>query len=456
MKRLFLTLAVVAVAVTSCQKDVVYNDVPEQNQSVEIANSNTRSYEEALAIAEDALTLLEGDETRSATKRVIKRNEGQTVMRPVTRGSETSEEPIMYVFNNEDNQGFTVVAADKSKDPLIAVTELGSYTYGEPTGVEPFDLLMEEVSSQLTLLSDPIPLPNNPLVPTPGRVDTVHYFKNRVEPIILTNWGQDGIYGKYCSNGLAGCTNVAIGQIIAHHCYPSSIKFTYLNHINKTHMYWADLTCHTQGLGSLVDGDYRCFCGCNYELLAKFLRELGHRTHTDYNDDILATPEINERGSGASIADATTALIGLGYRYSIHAQDVNIASYLNEIIENIDNDRPVVISGFNPSNIEGGSGHTWIIDGYDFYVYKIDYYGPNPNYHPILSPNEPELAYSYSREHSTRLFHFNWGWYGICNGWFNYNCFKPGEAIEYDNNSSSYVYNFCNDIDLIYNIQQSI
>lgn len=71
MKKLLVSLAAVAVAVTSCQKDVVYNDVPEQNQSVEIANSNTRSYEEALAIAEDALTLLEGDETRSATKRVI-------------------------------------------------------------------------------------------------------------------------------------------------------------------------------------------------------------------------------------------------------------------------------------------------------------------------------------------------------------------------------------------------
>mgnify|MGYP002512367603 FL=1 len=154
MKKFYLLLATVAVAATSCQKDVVYNDTPQQNQSIELVNSNTRSYEEALAIAEDAITLLEGDDTRSTTKRVIKRNEGQTVMRPVTRGSEMSEEPIMYVFNNEDNQGFTVVAADRSQQPLIAVTEYGNYTYGEPTGVEPFDLLMEDVANTLVVVPE--------------------------------------------------------------------------------------------------------------------------------------------------------------------------------------------------------------------------------------------------------------------------------------------------------------
>lgn len=61
MKRLLLSWTVVAVAVTSCQKEVVYNDTPVQNQSVELVNSCTRSYDEALAIAEDALNLLEGE-----------------------------------------------------------------------------------------------------------------------------------------------------------------------------------------------------------------------------------------------------------------------------------------------------------------------------------------------------------------------------------------------------------
>ena len=149
MKRLLLSLAVVVVAAASCQKDFVYNDNVKEKESVEL--TATRSYDEALKIAEDALSLLDGIETRSGKKRVIKSAEGQTVMRPVTRGSETTEEPIMYVFNNENDEGFTIVAADRSQQPLIAVTEQGNYTYGEPTGVEPFDLLMEDVATTLSI-----------------------------------------------------------------------------------------------------------------------------------------------------------------------------------------------------------------------------------------------------------------------------------------------------------------
>lgn len=89
MKKIILTLAVVAVAAASCQKDFVYNDNVKEKESVEL--TATRSYDEALKIAEDALSLLEGVDTRSTKKRVIKRTEGQTVMRPVTRGSETTE-----------------------------------------------------------------------------------------------------------------------------------------------------------------------------------------------------------------------------------------------------------------------------------------------------------------------------------------------------------------------------
>ena len=100
MKRCFCILALGAIVFASCQREEVFVDRPNEVKSdVLVVDTKTRSYDEALAIAEDALKLLEGDETRSTNKRVIKRSEGQTVMRPVTRGSETEEEPIMYVFN---------------------------------------------------------------------------------------------------------------------------------------------------------------------------------------------------------------------------------------------------------------------------------------------------------------------------------------------------------------------
>ena len=39
----------------------------------------------------------------------------------------------MYVFNFENNDGFSVIAANRAVDPVLAVAEKGNYTYGEPT-----------------------------------------------------------------------------------------------------------------------------------------------------------------------------------------------------------------------------------------------------------------------------------------------------------------------------------
>ena len=202
MKKIILSLAVVAVAAMSCQKDFVYNDNVKEKESVEL--TATRSYDEALKIAESALSLLEGEDTRSGKKRVIKRAEGQTVLRPVTRGSETTEEPIMYVFNNENDEGFTVVAANRSQQPLIAVTEQGNYTYGEPTGVEPFDLLMEDVATTLSIL------PEEPLA---IKIE-IENEQNYTTEYIATQWGTGLVYGALYPDGIAFSETPAIAQAI--------------------------------------------------------------------------------------------------------------------------------------------------------------------------------------------------------------------------------------------------
>ena len=154
MQKICIFALTLAMVVVSCQKEVAIDGNSVEPTTADATQSVTRSYDEALAIAEDALKLLEGDDTRSAKQRSIKRDEGQIVYRPTTRGTEAEAEPIMYVFNNENNEGFTVVAANRSIYPLIAVVESGNYTYGEPTGVEPFDLLMEDVTNTLSILPE--------------------------------------------------------------------------------------------------------------------------------------------------------------------------------------------------------------------------------------------------------------------------------------------------------------
>lgn len=425
MKKLFVSLAVVAVAVTSCQKDVVYNDMPEQNQSVELPSSNTRSYDEALAIAEDALKLLEGDETRSTTKRVIKRNEGQTVLRPVTRGGEENDDPIMYVFNNEDNMGFTVVAADRSQQPLIAVTEYGNYTYGEPTGVEPFDVYIDQVASQLMILPDPIPLPDVPLEPTPGRiVDTVDIF-TRVGPLLTTKWGQYGVYNDLCYNKLsqecpAGCVATAIAQIIAFQKHPSQLQITFDgDYLGDTlYLNWTNILRHTHNMSSHTQ------CSREHMNISKLFREIGERLEIKYNP----------QGSPTSDAKALNFLKSVGFTSAKWTDGMSYALTKSNLIEG----NPVYMGGYRYDAVaKEYIGHAWVADGVHYREYGTITYVSNPNYNPNIIYNNPEPEYIFEESNIQieRMLHFNWGYDGDCNGWFAVDNICMKEGVEYDSST---------------------
>ena len=190
----------------SCQSDFV--DVPQvnlPNKELE-AQKFVRSYEDALKIAEEAVLMIDEIDTRSSQPRRIMRDNGQTICKPVTRSGQTSEEPIMYIFNNEDNAGFTIVAADASHPSLIAVTESGNYTYGEPTGAEPFDLLMEDVANTLAVVW--------PVDPFGVKEEIENEIHNDFGPIKPIQWGVGNIYGSLYPDGVAYDEAAAIAQTI--------------------------------------------------------------------------------------------------------------------------------------------------------------------------------------------------------------------------------------------------
>ena len=427
MKKIILTLAVVAVAAASCQKDFVYNDNVKEKESVEI--TATRSYDEALKIAEDALSLIDGVETRSGKKRVIKRAEGQTVLRPVTRGSETAEEPIMYVFNNENDEGFTVVAANRSQQPLIAVTEQGNYTYGEPTGVEPFDLLMEDVATTLSFNPPFIPTPDIPLIPKPGLyVDTVDKFV-RVNPLLTTKWGQHGIYNALCYNQQsqkcpAGCVATALAQILAFHKHPSQIQVTFDGDYYGDTIYldWTKILKHTHN--NCVHTE----CASVHNNISILFREIGERVDMDYDP---------EEGSGTTDAEALDFLRAIGFT---SAKLTDGMSYALTKIQ-LQDGNPVYMSGSRyDAETNKYIGHAWVADGVHDREYGTKTYVSNPNYDPSIIYNNPEPEYILAEWDivTERMLHFNWGFDGDCNGWFATDniCMKDG--VEYDSYYSYY------------------
>ena len=87
------------------------------------------------------------------------------------------------------------------------------------------------------------------------------------------------------------------------------------------------------------------------------------------------------------------------------------------IRNNLNNGKPMLIRGDN--NLEG---HAWVVDGYDTATYQYVTYA-----HPygssiwwIDSTGDTFTRY---------LYHFNWGWYGVCNGYFTGSVFNTDNVV---------------------------
>ena len=442
MKRLLLTLAVVAVAVTSCQKEVVYNDAPNQNQSVVLVNSNTRSYEEALAIAEDAITLLEGDDTRSTTKRVIKRNEGQTVMRPVTRGSEMSEEPIMYVFNNEDNQGFTVVAADRSQQPLIAVTEYGNYTYGEPTGVEPFDLLMEDVANTLVVV---------PEIPSIIKEEIENEWHYHYGPLTSVQWGTGTIYGAMYPDGIAFDEATAIAQVLL--CVHSDFEYTITNPNDP--LYGQTVALNKPELIKHVRYDHPTLPPCNNDIhtqISRLFYEIGYRlsngTAIGMSNKISSFPMTRVKAVFDSFNNTMSSNI-----YSFNGDPITPRWY--NIFQTYRQDAFFFKGLANTVLPDSSVAHVWTATGFDHYTYDKVVYTLNK----FLDPSHHDPNGYTETERTTIndfMLYMNWGYDGISNGWFHSGCFDMSKRIEngpvVGGYTDEYDYNFT-DVEIFMGLQ---
>lgn len=217
-------VALALICVVSCAKidDESSAVAPEQPARPTVLLP-TRSYEEALSLARKSIALVDRGQTRSATARSIRSERGQCVTTPSTRSGAGSD-TLMYVFNFENNDGFSVIAANRAVDPVLAVAEKGNYTYGEPTGVENFDFYMDAMAQSLAVIKPP----KFDTIRTTPKFKTVEVNESRsCDPLIPVRWGQESPYGDYCSNGYSGCVATAIAQIMAYYRFPASITTTY-------------------------------------------------------------------------------------------------------------------------------------------------------------------------------------------------------------------------------------
>lgn len=380
--RTFVFAALALICAVSCVKidDESSAVAPEQPARPTVLLP-TRSYEEALSLARKSIALVDRGQTRSATARSIRSERGQCITIPSTRSSESQADTLMYIFNFEGNDGFSIIAGNRAVDPILAVAEKGNYTYGEATGVENFDFYMDAMVQSLAAIKPPV----FDTIRTMPKFKTLEVNESRsCDPLIPVKWGQESPYGDYCSNGISGCVATAIAQIMAYYRFPPSITTTYTDAPHAGETIALDWT-------SMINYSY------GYQISA-LMREIGQRVGMRYLADSAADPN-----------NVPNCLISMGYSCSSGLVNFEISS----IRDALDQRRPVCIDGRNAANVR--NGHTWVADGYIYSRIGTEYY-EEKLIKDGLRPAHYEYVLTNSTVQTTNLVHYNWGWDGLYNG----------------------------------------
>lgn len=284
---------------------------------------------------------------------------------------------LYYVFNI--NNGYIIVTADDRIQPIIAYSFTSAYSEENQPPV--FQWWMDNVQGQiLSALNDNI-------IPTEEIKATWHKYldnnfipiisKDEVTPLMYLHWGQGCYYNEDfpedengpCNHTYVGCVATAMAQIIKHYNFPK--QGTGTHGYNSTYG-WLEVD---------FGNTYYDWTSMSYKLESHntAVAELAYHSAVSINTIFL------QGGSGAFDFDMRDALVNY-FNYSEDAQFILRDNYSGDwlaLLRNeLDANRPVLYGGADSTYY---AGHTLVCDGYQ----------------------------------DSTFFHFNWGWDGQFDGYFN-------------------------------------
>ena len=401
----------------ACTQDSIDNLSVQTEEETEAMNElpKRRTYEEALAVAQDAIGLLgENSTTRSGKPRSINTADVQYIVN--TSSTRSTEEPdtLMYVFNYEDNAGFAVVSANRATEELIAVTEQGNYVAGEETGNGGFDLYMDMAEQYVAMAAEPLPGVGG----DDDGMEEFTEFRMFVDrdtitygPYIPVRWGQDWPYNKACpiQNGKrtkAGCVATAIAQIMTYYKHPTSMTIYDTYSVYEQDLDWTNINKHvyTESTASTVCS--QCTVSGWHNVIGALVAQIGREVNMWYTDSV----------SSAFSENVASALTSFGYTCDPFRNYANTT-----VTSSIKSGKLVYMCGA----VAGANiGHAWIVDGYRR-VHAL--------HRECIRPMS-QLFWTELRRWTTDdyYYHINWGWNGDSNGYFLIDEFDTDRSFDLD------------------------
>lgn len=232
---------------------------------------------EACALAFEAMQWF-GDSRSRANDCVIDENAIESFIINDSRSSEC--DTLFQIINFQDSAGYAIVGNVDGRKQLLAAVK-GAHLSLSDDNLSVQDAILLETAKRyvVTRPRDTLGIDRPGLdikYRTKSVIDTL--FKQCVEPRIGLHWGQNGMYGTECYNFIAGCTPVAIGQMMAYFRPSGRLYYTYPGaQLPYEDLNWSAINMH-KGAGIR---ETTCPDGV-HETIPRLLREIGQRCKADY------------------------------------------------------------------------------------------------------------------------------------------------------------------------------
>lgn len=284
-----------------------------------------------------------------------------------------------YIYNVGADQGYVVVSGDDTFKDVLGYSTTGTLSADNlPEGLAyMLDFYTREMEAAKTY-------------GTISERTHVSDSQKDVEPLIQTRWNQDDPYNMLCpitkdGKAMTGCVATGMAQLMKYYEYPAKGIGSHTNanatsctaNFGETTYDWANMTN--------TYGNYSSDAECN--AVATLMYHCGVAVDMMYSAYASAA-------AGPLAAQALVNYFGYNKNILVESRDnVSLGAWKAAIFEELNARRPVMFQGVG--DLSGAMGHFFVLDGY---------------------------------EAATGKFHFNWGWAGMYDGYFEITALQPGEG----------------------------
>lgn len=361
--------------------------------------------------------------------------------------TQSEEHPYFYVFTGSDGRGFVIVSADDCTTPILGYSDENPFSFNDmPENIKSWLQGYEEEIQYCrshnivgnSLNSAAWKELTNATTSTPKGLSKSGHSDN-VEPLITTRWKQSPYYNKYCpwhaasqynsvtdestplrGRTVTGCVATATAQVMKYWNWPprgrgsNTYTYTYNEALIQGNTITETTTQHQVTLSShfadtafdwsSMPDSLTSSSGDSINAVASLMYNVGIALNMDYDVSDFG-------GSGATTISYSPEVPCVEsvlrehfyYAYTITSvlqEDFTTEEWKALLRHELDAARPIIYKGRSAT-----SGHCFICDGYD----------------------------------ANDMFHFNWGWGGLCDGYYAIGGLNPssggdGANVERDYN----------------------